>query len=132
MAKGVPKMTQVDIDYAKKELQAWAAGQRGRKLTWDLVAKATGFERQSLWSRKDIYEEYKTAKKALATGIKTPKPKSDDFYGDKVAALEKELDRYREMEQDWLERWARIAFYARAKGLSITDLDKDLPPAARK
>jgi hypothetical protein len=132
MAKGVPKMTQADIDYAKKELQAWASGHRGRKLTWELVAKSTGFERQSLWSRKDIYAEYKDAKHALATGKRPPKPKSDDFYGDKVVALEKELDRYREMEQDWLERWVRIAFHARAKGLSISDLDKPLPPVARK
>lgn len=132
MAKGVPKMSQADIDYAKKELQAWASGQRGRKLTWALVAKATGFERQSLWSRKDIYDEYLAAKEALATGTRPPKPTSDDFLGDKVAALENELDRYRKMESAWLERWARIAFHARAKGLSITDLDKDLPPVARK
>jgi hypothetical protein len=132
MAKSVPKMTQADIDYAKKELQAWAAGQRGRKLTWALIAKATGFERQSLWSREDIYKEYTKAKEALATGIKPPRPKSDDFFNDKFAAQEKELDRYRKLEQDWFERWVRIAFHARAKGLSIEDLDKDLPPVARK
>lgn len=132
MAKRVPKMSQTDIDYAKKELQAWAAGQRGRKLTWAMIAKATGFERQSLWSREDVYKEYTKAKKALATGTKPPKAKSDDFITDKLAALERELDQYRKMEQDWLERWARIAFHARAKGLSITDLDKDLPPVARK
>ncbi len=132
MAKCVPKMTPADIEYAKKELQAWASGQRGRKLTWELIAKATGFERQSLWSRSDIYDKYKAAKEALATGTKPPKPKSDDYYGDKVAAQEKELDQYRAMEQDWLERWVRIAYHARAKGLSIADLDKPLPPVARK
>jgi hypothetical protein len=132
VAKKFPKMTQTDVEYAKKELQAWAAGERGRKFTWALIAKSVGFERQSLWSREDIYAEYTNAKKALSTGIKSQGPKSDDFFGDKVAALEKELDRYKEMEQDWLERWARIAYHARAKGLSVADLDKDLPPVARK
>lgn len=132
MAKSVPKMTLADVEYAKKELQAWASGERGRKLTWELLAKTTGFKRQSLSSRDEIYKEYKKAKEALATGKKPPKPKSDDFYGDKVAALEKELDRFREMEQDWLERWVRIAYHARGKGLSISDLDRPLSPVARK
>jgi len=125
-------MSKTDVDYAIKEFQAWAGGQRGSKLTWKLMEKATGFKRQSLWSNEDIYEKYLKAKEALATGVKPRKPKSDDFYSDKVARLEKELERYREMEQDWLERWVRIAFHARAKGLSIADLDKDLPPVARK
>jgi hypothetical protein len=125
-------MSQVDVDYAIKEFQAWAAGQRGRKLTWKLMEKATGFARGSLWAKEDIYAEYLKAKEALDTGVKPPGPKSDDFYLDKVASLEKELDRYRVMEQDWLERWVRVAFHARAKGLSIADLDKDLPPVARK
>ncbi len=132
MAKAVPKMTEADIEYAKKEFQAWGSGERGRKLTWERVANAVGFKRQSLWSNKDIYKEYKNAKKALATGKKPPGPKGDDFFSEKIAELEKELDRYSAMEQDWLERWVRIAYHARAKGLSIADLDKDLPPVARK
>jgi hypothetical protein len=132
VAKKSPKMTQADVEYAKKEFEAWASGQRGRKLTWALMEKATGFTRQSLAYHDDIYEAYKEAKEALATGKKPPNPKSDDFYVDKVAALEKDLDKYRKMEEDWLERWIRIAFHARAKGLSIADLDKPLSPVARK
>ena len=132
MAKSVPKMTASDISYAIKELEAWRDGQRGRKLTWALIAKVTGFSRQTLEAKPKIYKAWDEAKKALAKGNPPRKPTSDDFHVNKIDQLEEDLKRYKAMEADWLERWVRIAYHARGRGLSIEDLDKPLPRAARR
>jgi len=132
MAKSVPKMSANDIAYAIKELEAWKDGLRGRKLTWNLLEKATGFTRQALCAKDDIYSRYGEAKLALASGARPRKPKSDDYQVNQIAALEKELARYKELEADWHERWIRIAYYARGEGISIADLDKPLPEVDRR
>jgi hypothetical protein len=131
MAK-VPKMTQADVDYAKKELEAWRDQQRGGRLTWELFATATGFSRQTLTAHREIHSLYLEAKAALKTGARPRPPRSDDYFSQRIAQLEKELDRYKVLESDWLERWVRIAYYARAKRTSIEELDTPLPTAARK
>lgn len=130
MAK-VPKMTVADIEYAKKELEAWRDLQRGRRLTWELLAKATGFSRQTLSSHEDIHKLYREAKEALRSGTRPRPSRSDDYLTDRIAHLQSELDRYKALESDWLERWVRIAYHARGKRTSIEELDKPLPPAAR-
>ena len=132
MSKSVPKMSPVDVAYAVKELEAWRDSQRGRKLTWGLLSKATGFSRQTLAAKEEIYKGYEEAKLALATGARPRKPKSDDYQLDRIAQLELDLAKYEKLESDWLERWTRIAYHARGKGLSIDDLDKPLPVVARK
>ncbi len=132
MAKVVPKMSANDIAYAIKELEAWKDGLRGRKLTWNLLEKATGFTRQTLCAKAEIYSSYGAAKLALVSGARPSKPKSDDYQVNKIAELEKELTRYKKLEADWLERWVRIAYWARGEGISIDDLDKPLPEAGRK
>lgn len=132
MAKSVPKMSANDITYAIKELEAWKDGLRGKKLTWNLLAKATGFTRQALCAKDEIYSGYGAVKLALASGARPRKPKSDDYQVNQIAALEKELERYRKLEADWFERWVRITYHARGKGFSIDDLDKPLPVADRR
>lgn len=132
MAKSVPKMSAHDVAYAVKELEAWRDGLRGRKLTWKLLEKTTGFTRQTLSAKEEIYSGYEAAKNALATGARPRRPKSDDYHLEKIEALQKELDQFKELEADWHERWIRIAYHARGKGLSISDLDKPLPEVARK
>jgi len=47
-------------------------------------------------------------------------------------ALKKELDQFKKLEADWHEKWIRIAYHARGKGISIDDLDKPFPEAGRK
>jgi hypothetical protein len=131
MAKSVPKMSAQDVAYAVKELEAWKDGQRGRKLTWSLLEKATGFTRQTLSAKEEIYAGYEAAKEALATGARPRRPKSDDYQLNKIAELEKELKQYEKLEEDWFERWIRIAYHARGKGFSIDDLDQEIPPVAR-
>ena len=132
MTKTVPKMSAQDVAYAVKELEAWKDGQRGRKLTWRLLEKATGFTRQTLSAKEEIYAGYEAAKKALATGARPRRPKSDDYHLNQIEALERELDEFKKLELDWHERWIRIAYHARGAGLSIADLDKPLPVVARK
>lgn len=132
MARTVPKMSAYDIAYAIKELESWRDGQRGGKLTWSLLEKTTGFSRQTLSAKEDIYAIYEAAKKALATGARPRRPKSEDYQFAQIAALEKELLKFKKLEADWHERWIRIAYHARGKNLSIDELDRPLPEVARK
>lgn len=132
MPKSVPKMSSEDVSYAVKELNAWRDHQRGRKLSWSLLEKSVGFSRQALCTKPDIAAAFDEAKKALSIGARPRPAKSDDFLTDRIKRLEAELDRYRGLEADWLERWVRITYHARGKGLSMLDLDKPLPPASRK
>ena len=132
MTKTVPKMSANDVAYAVKELEAWRDGLRGRKLTWNLLDKATGFSRQTLSAKQEIYKAYEAAKLALATGARPRKPRSEDYQLDRIARLELDLEKFKKLEADWLERWTRIAYHARGKGFSIDDLDKPLPEVARK
>lgn len=132
MGKLIPKMSERDLQYVLKELRSWQDGTRGKRLTWAILEKVSGFSRQTLSNKVDIKEEYDKAKLALATGVRPRPPKSDDFLIDKVNQLEKELARYELLEQKWLERWTRIAYHSRGKGFSIDDLDKPLPPAGRQ
>lgn len=132
MTKSVPKVSAIDVAYAVKELEAWRDSQRGRKLTWELLFKATGFSRQTLAAKEEIYKGYKQAKLALANGARPRKPKSDDYQLDRIAQLELDLEKFKKLEADWFERWTRIAYHARGKGFSIDDLDKPLPVADRR
>ena len=132
MAKHVPKMTGIDLQYAVKELAAWRDGQRGSKLSWSLLEKSTGFSRQTLCSKPEIATGYAAAKLALAKGLRPRRTKDSDFLEDRVLYLKSEVARYKELESEWLERWVRIAYHARGKGLSIEELDRPLPPAGRR
>lgn len=132
MAKRAPKMTAIDLQYTLKELEAWRDGQRGRKLAWNLLEMATGFSRQTLSAKPEIKAAYDVAKSALAKGLRPRRPKDSDFMEDRLKHLQGELDQYKRLEADWLERWARIAYHCRGKGFSIDELDKPLPPVGRK
>jgi hypothetical protein len=132
MGKSVPKMTEQDIQYVIKELEAWRDGARGKSLTWALLEKVSGFSRQTLSNKAGIAEKYEEAKTALSNGLRPRIPKSEDFLSDRITQLEKELARYELLEQQWLERWMRIAYHVRGKGYTIDDFDQPLPPANRK
>lgn len=127
----VPKMSGLDVDHAVMELQAWRDGERGRRLTWAVLEKSTGFTRQSLSSKEAIKKAYDDAKEALSKDAKPRKPKGDDFLEDRIESLKRELARYKSLEDGWLERWAQIAFHLRGAGLSIDQFDKPLPQAKR-
>ncbi|MFN4350536.1 MAG: hypothetical protein ACK4F6_07005 [Hylemonella sp.] len=132
MAKHVPKMSEADLQYAIKELEAWRDGERGVRLAWNLLEKSTGFSRQTLSSKSEIKSAYDAAKESLTKGIRPRRPRADDYLESRLKAMECELDRYKKLEAEWLERWVRIAYHARGKGLTIADLDKPLPPIGRK
>lgn len=132
MAKHVPKMTDADRQYALKELEAWRDGQRGSKLAWNLLEKTTGFSRQTLSAKPEIKEAYDAAKAALSQGLRPRRPKNDGYVEDRLKHLTNELEHYKQLEAEWLERWMRIAYHLRGKGLSIEDMDRPLPTINRK
>jgi hypothetical protein len=132
MSKKVPKMSLADIEFAKKEIEAWRDRQRGAKVTWRLLEKAIGFSRQAMAAKEELAELYHEAKGNLKEGSRPRPARSDDFLEDKILHLTDDVERYKKLEADWLERWVRIAFHARGKGLSIDDLDRPLPPIVRK
>ena len=125
-------MSGADVQYAVRELQAWGEGQRGAKLTWQLMEKVTGFRRQSLSKRTEIKNAFNAAKDSLSVGRPARRPRADDYLEQRLQSLQAELELYKQYEQENLERWARIAYHCRGKGFSIDDLDKPLPPVQRK
>lgn len=132
MPRKVPKMSSADIQFAKKEIEAWRDRQRGARVTWRLLEKSIGFSRQAMAAKEELAQLYRDAKNALAKELRPRGVKSDDFLEDKIAQLTNDLETYKKLEADWFERWVRIAFHARSKGLSIDDLDRPLPPIVRR
>lgn len=132
MVKRIPKMSDTDIQYALKELDAWRDGLRGSRLTWNLLEKSTGFSRQTLSGKPSIANSFGVAKESLAQGVKPRRPRSADFAEEQVKQLKDQIKNFETLESEWLERWARIAYHCRGKGFTIDDFDKPLPPANRR
>ena len=132
MGKKKPKMTQADIQYVVDELKAWKEGQRGSRLVWPLIATASGFSRQALSAKQPIAEAFDKAKQALSSGSMPRAPRGEDFHTDKIENLKSEIERYKALEDAWLERFARYAYHCRAKGFSVDELDKPIPVVDRR
>jgi len=130
--KPVPKMALADVEYVLKELEAWRAGQRGSRLVWELLEKASGFSRQALSAKTEISEAFAETKLALKGGVKPKPPRESDFLENRIASLDAEVKRYQALEAVWLERFARYAYHCRGEGISVDKLDRPIPVADRK
>ncbi len=53
------------------------------------------------------------------------------YLENKSTALNNELEKYKKLENEWFGKWQRIAYHLRVHGLSIEDVDKDLPAIIR-
>lgn len=121
-------MSDEDISLIVRELDKWAMGELGSKLTWQILVARFGFSRQSLQAKSEIKAAYDNAKQALSGGLVKSKKQTENEYENLLVELERtklELESYKNKEQLWLRRWQQIAFNIRQKGIQVSDIDKD-------
>lgn len=124
------RMSESDINAIVRELDRWALGNLGSKLTWAMLEQRFGFSRQSLQAKPEIKAAYDNAKKALSGELvitKEQAAKEVDKLQIEVARLKAELEAYKEKEERWLRRWQQIAFHVRQKGIQMVSVDKQVP-----
>lgn len=130
MKKRFSRMSESDINAIVRELDRWALGNLGSKLTWAMLEQRFGFSRQSLQAKPEIKAAYDNAKKALSGELvitKEQAAKEVDKLQIEVARLKAELEAYKEKEERWLRRWQQIAFHVRQKGIQMVSVDKKVP-----
>lgn len=123
-------MTDSDVKSIIADLDRWAAGELGAKLTWGVLEERFSFSRQSLQAKPEIKAAYDYAKKALSGGlVKTREQANKDLeqLQHENERLKLELAEYKRKEALWLERWQRIAYNIRQKGLQVHQIDSQTP-----
>ncbi len=121
------RMASSDIASILLDLDRWAAGQLGSKLTWASLEDRFGFSRQSLQAKPQIKAAYDLAKQALSGGlVKSRQQTSKDIevLQRDVARLKLEVAEFLRKEELWRMRWQRIAYHIRAKGIQMIDIDR--------
>ncbi|KPD17408.1 hypothetical protein ADM96_18665 [Burkholderia sp. ST111] len=118
------------------ELDRWRDGELGIKLTWERIEAFSGFTRQALSRHPDILRAYQQAKRALAAPDRRSwsRSRGDEltYLDQTVESLRMQIRRYETLEQQWLQRWQRIAYHCSRKGMSIEELDRPLDDLNRK
>lgn len=117
-----------DITSIVRELDKWAMGELGSKLTWQMLVDKFGFSRQALQAKSEVKAAYDNAKQALSGGLVKSKKQTEDEYKKVLVELDRtkiELENYKEKEQLWLRRWQQIAFNIRQKGIQVSDIDRE-------
>jgi hypothetical protein len=115
------------------ELDKWALGQLGAKLTWAILEDRFGFSRQSLQARSEVKAAYDNAKLALAGGLVETKEQTSKGNVDLRSELDRanlEIAEFKRKEGLWKQRWQRIAFHVRQCGVQIDAVDRAIPDGA--
>ncbi len=126
MATKFRRMSDSDMKTIVADLDRWSAGQLGSKLTWTVLEERFGFSRQSLQAKPEIKAAYDFAKKSLAGGLVINRQKAGkdiEYLQREVQRLELEVADYKRRELLWKERWQRIAYNIRQKGMQIHQID---------
>jgi hypothetical protein len=131
------KLSKKQISLILFELERWAEGELGSKLTWSVLEQISGFSRQALAAHPEIQSAYKKAKLALRNGsIKSSRSQQSEQMRTlerKVASLGAIVDDYKKREEQWQMRWQRIAYNLQQKGFSVSEVDRaDKVPTQRE
>ena len=135
MAKRFRRMTDSDIKTIIADLDRWALGQLGSKLTWAVLEERFSFSRQSLQAKSEIKAAYDYAKQSLSGGLvktKEQATKENEGLVSELNQLKLELEDYKRKELLWMQRWQRIAFHVRQKGIQVQAVDKAIPDRGEK
>lgn len=127
MVKRFRRMSDSDINTIVADLDRWALGELGSKLTWAVLEDRFGFSRQSLQAKSEIKAAYDNAKRALSGELVTTKQQATRQAKElqvEVDRLTAELKAYKLKEEQWLRRWQQIAFHVRQKGMQMGSVDK--------
>lgn len=133
MVQRFRRMSASEINVIVADLDRWALGELGSKLTWAVLEERFGFSRQSLQAKPEIKAAYDNAKQALSGGLvrtREQATKDAEELQVEVDRLKTELNTYRHKEELWLRRWQQIAFHIRQKGIQMAVVDKKAPDDA--
>jgi len=131
MSSKFQRMTEVDEQRIIRELNKWALGHFGSKLTWAILEDRFKFSRQSMQAKPQIKAAYDVAKQSLSKGEVTSKEvldKTVDELKTEIESLKIQLNFFREKELKWKQRWQQIAYHIRQKGIQVCDVDKPVHP----
>lgn len=120
-------MEKSNVDAILKDLDRWASGQLGSKITWAVLEERYNFSRQALQAKPQIKAAYDLAKFALSGGLVKSREvaaKDNDELQREIARLKLEIADYQRREGLWKLRWQRIAYHIRAKGIQMHSIDK--------
>lgn len=124
------RMTEQDEARIIRELNKWALGHFGSKLTWAILEDRFHFSRQAMQARPQIKAAYNVAKHSLSNNIVVSKQtidESNEKLQIEIASLKKQIAMYKEKEEKWKRRWQQIAYHVRQKGIQMMDVDKPAP-----
>ncbi len=130
MVKRARRMSSTDIKSIIADLDRWAAGQLGSKLTWAMLEKRFRFSRQSLQAKPEIKAAYDYAKSQLSGGlVKTREVavKENNELQHENERLKLEIADYKRREILWKQRWQCIAFHIRQRGAQVHQVDASMP-----
>lgn len=134
MAKKYLRISEKDVDLIVSELDQWAEGQLGSKLTWALLEERFGFSRQALQAKPQIKAAYDIAKLALSRGlVKSRQQNNEDIYNliQENRRLKAQIEEHQRREHLWKQRWQRIGYHIREKGLHLSTIDRPIPSNER-
>lgn len=135
MDKKIRRVTDSDIRTIVSELDRWALGELGSKISWSKLEERFGFSRQTLQAKPEIKSAFDNAKTALRGGLVKSKEQASSENVElncEIRRLNIELEDYKRKELLWLERWQRIAFHVRNNGMQMKDMDKLIPDGGDK
>ncbi|MBJ8742352.1 protein kinase [Citrobacter sp. FDAARGOS_156] len=127
MMKRFRRMSDSDINMIVSDLERWAMGEVGSKLTWAMLEKRFNFSRQSLQAKSEIKAAYDIAKRALSKGLVKTRGQAAKEAKElqvEIDRLKTELEAYKLKEERWLRRWQQIAFHIRQMGIQMINVDK--------
>lgn len=127
MMKRFRRMSDSDINMIVSDLERWAMGEVGSKLTWAMLEKRFSFSRQSLQAKSEIKAAYDIAKRALSKGLVKTRGQAAKEAKElqvEIDRLKTELEAYKLKEEHWLRRWQQIAFHIRQMGIQMINVDK--------
>jgi hypothetical protein len=129
MNKRFRRMSDTDIKGIVVDLDRWALGHLGSKLTWSILEERFGFSRQSLQAKSEIKAAYDNAKDALSGGLVKSKEETSEENQELICEIERlkhEVEEFKNKELKWKKRWQRIAFHIRQKGIQVHAIDRDI------
>lgn len=130
MSKKFTRMSEAAVKAIISDLNKFARGELGSKVTWSVLEDRHGFSRQSLQARPEIKAAYANAKNFLSGELLRSKQnasKDIEVLRTELARMQIELDEYKKMKIQWMARWQRLAFHIRQKGLQVHMLDREIP-----
>lgn len=124
------RIDEMDVKFIVVELDKWARGELGSKLTWADLEKRFNFSRQSMQAKSKIKAAYLNAKQCLSGGLVRNQKQAvieNDILICELNRLKNEVEQYQAKELEWKKRWQRIAYHIRHHGYQISLIDKGLP-----